>query len=45
MCNLMDISYNIDDDDDAEAINKVMNNMWKYSQTYSIGNIILYLSV
>nr|CAH0103372.1 unnamed protein product [Daphnia galeata] len=38
MCKLMDVAYRDSNYNVEEIIKKVMTNMWKYSQTYSIGN-------
>jgi len=41
MCNLMDVAYSDGNDNVEEVVKKVMANMWKYSQTYSIGSYCL----
>lgn len=37
MCNLMAVEFG---DNSEESISQVMKNVWKYSQTYSIGNVL-----
>ncbi len=34
----MDVAYSDDSDNVEEIVKKVMADMWKYSQTYSIGS-------
>lgn len=38
MANLVGVKYNDSDDGFKETVNEIMGSIWKYSQTYSIGN-------
>lgn len=38
MANLVGVKYSGSNDDFKETVNEVMCSIWKYSQTYSIGN-------
>jgi len=44
MCKLMDVAYSDSNYNVEEIIKKVMTNMWKYSQTYSIGRFFYCLA-